>query len=179
MWLFSPLEFLHTHTQNTLSLSLSLSLSCTITHISGICRHTTMKELTFYQITLFTDCLKTLFNYLHPQHYACVDEYWNCSADWMPYYILHRYNGAHHCVCVYALSDDSCHCMPYYIHHSYTGSLNYSCIGVLLDDPFDWIRSPLCMRVCLIRLLLQLNALLHTSQTEGRSPLCMRLWIIR
>jgi len=57
-----------THTQtHTLCLSLSLSLSCTITHISGIWRQTTTKELKFYQITLFNDCLKTPISYLHPQ----------------------------------------------------------------------------------------------------------------
>jgi len=60
-----------------------------------------MNELTFYQITLFTDCLKTLNSYLHPQQYACVDEYSNCSVDCMPYYILHRYNGPHHYIYMY------------------------------------------------------------------------------
>jgi len=39
-----------------------------------------MNELTIYQITLFTDCLKTQISYLHPQHYVCVDEYSNCSV---------------------------------------------------------------------------------------------------
>jgi len=36
-----------------------------ITHSSGICRHTAISELTFYQITLFTDCLQTLISYVH------------------------------------------------------------------------------------------------------------------
>jgi len=39
-----------------------------------------MSELTFYQITLFTDCLQTLISYLHNQQYARVDEYSNHSA---------------------------------------------------------------------------------------------------
>ena len=119
MWLFSPLDFAHTHTH-----------SCTITHITGICKHTTMNELTFYQITLFTHCLKTPTNYLHPQQYACIDEYSNCSVDWMPYYIIYRYNGTHHYICIYGLSDYSCYCMPYYILHSNTGSLHYVCVDV-------------------------------------------------
>ena len=118
----------HTHT-----------LSFTITHISGICKHITMNELTFYHITLSTHCLKTLTSFLHPQKYACVDEYTNCSVDWMPYYILHRYNGPHHYVCIYGLSDYSCYCMPYHILHSYTGSLHYVCVDVLLDNHFDWM----------------------------------------
>jgi hypothetical protein len=45
----------------------------TITHISGICRITTMNVLIFYQTTLFTDFLITLINYMHTPHYACVD----------------------------------------------------------------------------------------------------------
>ena len=35
------------------------------------------------------------------------------------------------------------------------------------------------MRWCLIRWLLSLNALLHTSQVQGRSPLCLRWCVIR
>jgi len=33
-----------------------------------------MKDLTFYQVTLFTKCLKKLISYLHPQHYTYVYE---------------------------------------------------------------------------------------------------------
>ena len=55
-----------------------------------------MSELTFYQITLLTDCLQTLISYLHNQHCAHVDEHSNHSVASMPYYILHRYNDAQH-----------------------------------------------------------------------------------
>ena len=38
-----------------------------------------MNEVPFYQITLFIDRLKTLISYQDTQHYACIDEYSNCS----------------------------------------------------------------------------------------------------
>jgi len=57
-----------------------------------------MNEMTFYQITLFTDCLKTLTSYLPNQHCEFV-EYSNHSVAWMPYDILHRYNGFQHYAC--------------------------------------------------------------------------------
>jgi len=40
------------------------------THILGICRITTMNELTFYQTTLYTDYLATLISYMHTQQQA-------------------------------------------------------------------------------------------------------------
>jgi hypothetical protein len=39
--------------------------------------------------------------------------------------------------------------------------------------------SPLCMCWCVLRLLLSLNDLLHTSQQNGHSPLCMRWCVFR
>ena len=115
---------LHTHTH-----------SCTITNISGLWRHTT-KKLIFYQITLFTDCLKTLMRYLHPQQYAGVDAYSNCSVDCMPYYTHYIHKGTHHYVRVYGLSDYSCHCMSYYTHHKHKGAHHCVCVDVLSDCPF-------------------------------------------
>jgi hypothetical protein len=43
------------------------------THTSGVCRTISMSILTFYQITLFTDCLITLINYTHTPHCTYVD----------------------------------------------------------------------------------------------------------
>jgi len=135
MWLFSPLDFAHTHT-HTLSLSLSLMHNYTYIRNMQTNNNEGVDILSDYHVQWLPENTNQLSA---PQLYACVDEYSNCSVDWMPYYILNRYNGAYHCVCVYALSDDSCHCKPYYTHHSYMGSLNYLCNDVLLDDAFDWM----------------------------------------
>ena len=111
-------------------------------------------------ITLFTDCLKTLISYLNPQHYACVDEYSNCSVECMPYYthhkhkgaqhndamcyqiplftecLLHSSMGAHHGVCVCGISDHPCPCMFYYTHYKHKGALHCVRVDVLSDGSF-------------------------------------------
>ena len=73
---FSLLNFAHVHTYTHMNTHTHAQL-----HISQEHANTTVNELTFYHITLFTDCLKTLISYVHPQHYACVDDYLNCSVD--------------------------------------------------------------------------------------------------
>jgi hypothetical protein len=52
-------------------------------------------------------------------------------------------------------------------------------VKVFLHTSQQYGRSPLCKRLCVIRLLLRVNVLLHTSQQYGRSPLCNRLCVIR
>ena len=161
MWLFSLLDFAQTHTHHTHTHPLS-SLSHAQLHIYQEYADIQQTNVfTFYQITLCSDCLKTQISYLHPQHYACVDEYSNCSIDWMPYYILHRHNGP----------------SPLCLRLCFIKLLLL--LYNLLHTSQLYRRSPLCMHWCVVRWPFWLNALLHTWHEYGRSPLCMRLCLIR
>jgi len=149
-----------THTHHTHKLSLSLSLSCTITHISAICRHTTMKELTFYQITLFTDCLKTPINYLHPQSMLVL---MNIQNALLTECLITYFTG------IMALT--TAHAFMVYQNNLVT---------VYLITYVTNIRAlTTVFAFMFIKLLLSLYASLHTSQLHGLSPLYMYLWFNR
>jgi len=79
---------------------------CLITHITNIWALTTKNSSIFYQNSLMTECLITHF----PGIRALTNIYGlmnfkNVLVDWMDYYMLHIYMGAHHYVCVDDLSD--------------------------------------------------------------------------
>jgi len=137
----------HTHTHE-------LSHSCMITDISGIRKHTTMNELTFYQITLFNYCLKTLTSYLHLQHYACVDEYYNCSV-----FMVYQSTLVSVCLITHITNIRALNTMPSLM--SYQTALLTECLTTYITV----IKVlPLCMRLLFIRLLSSMYTLLHTSQ---------------
>ena len=69
----------------------------------------------------------------------------------MPYYILHRYKGAHHYVCVYVLSDCCDHLRFYYTRHRYKGAHQNVCADVLSDCSemsYYIYHSNICIQHC-------------------------------